>query len=78
MADFSPAQIKDFIASRGWQEVVSRLEGELKKLDTAIENPDSFEHGRAVGERRALRFVLTLPQQLLREAEGVSLVRKLR
>ena len=63
------ADIQYLIQSKAWLEMVKRIDAELEKADQRMENPEPFEHGRAVGRRESLRLVKKLPELLLTEIE---------
>jgi len=63
------SDINDLEANMAWKEICARVEKLLEQVDTDIENPDSFEHGKAIGQRKVLRIVKGLPEEL-RRIEG--------
>ncbi len=65
-------QIEDFFVSPVWDEILTRVIKELEIADSAIERPEPFEHGRAVGMRWAYRRMLEYEKALRQEAEGAS------
>lgn len=70
--NLSTGQVKAFFESSVWTEIKERLDGYLLAADGAIERPDPFEHGRAVGERTAYRTVLAFEKALMAESKGES------
>lgn len=70
MSSLTKADINDLEVNLAWQEIAARVDEMLKKVDAAIENPDSFEHGKAIGERKILRIVKGLPEELRRIVEN--------
>lgn len=66
----SKAQIEQFFESPVWREIEERTETELKSVDSLVENPDPFTHGKAVGNRAALRLQLRWKEILLTECSG--------
>ena len=68
----TPGEINALEESGAWLKILASLETELEVIDARMESPDPFNHGRACGERRALRWVMALPEVLRQEAEGKS------
>ncbi len=64
------ADINDLEANLAWQEICERLDMMLTQADKDIENPDAFEHGKAIGAREKLRTLKGLPAELRRIVEG--------
>lgn len=62
--NYSRKDVADLEANLAWQEIMLRVEEMLKTADQAIENPDSFFHGIAVGERKKLRELKGFPETL--------------
>lgn len=56
-----------FEGNKVWLEMKRFLQTMEREADRDIVNPDSFEHGKAVGRRDCLRKQLDLPNQLVRE-----------
>ena len=63
------AYIRQLQTNPAWNEIERRIKKLLEGTEHAIEHPDPFAHGKAVGERRAFRIALTLPAIMLQEIE---------
>lgn len=72
MANLSKAQIEDFFDSPVWKEINTKIDAEVSRTQTEIENPDPFLHGKSVGERKAYNSFLGFKEILLTEASGKS------
>ena len=68
----SKSQIEQFFKSPVWEEIEKKLESELKRTESEIENPEPFYHGRAVGRRSNINLVLSIQEILLTESEERS------
>ena len=65
MLNLSESQIHDFEAHPVWLEIKRRAEKLQADIEREIENPDSFEHGRAVGQRKLISTFINFPNLLL-------------
>ncbi|MGH9967519.1 MAG: hypothetical protein ACREBG_06755 [Pyrinomonadaceae bacterium] len=77
-AHWTAGNISDLLANPAYIELRERLEAALAGAEAAVEQPDPFNHGEAVGRRRAYRLALQLPEMLKSEAGGESMVKALR
>ena len=68
----SSSQVNEFFCSPVWAVIQERTEFELRTLEVQIENGDPFQHGIAVGQRRALKVLLAYQERLVSEAKGVN------
>jgi hypothetical protein len=69
---FSKAQVEEFFQSPVWKEVSERISELINHADSELEIADPYEHGVAVGRRRAYRIVLSFPETLAKEASNKS------
>jgi hypothetical protein len=76
--NITPTDLQTFDEHPVWREMQQRLAKVAVQVDRDIENPDSFEHGIAVGKRRNLTFLLNLPQQISRELKAGGVVESVR
>ena len=67
---FSIGHVNEFFADPVWREILGRIEGELTLGESRLEDPDPFNHGRAVGARNAFRTVRAFSEIILNEAKG--------
>lgn len=75
---FGKPQIQALKENPVYQEILSRIETELKKAEALTENPDPFQHGMGIGAKRALRTCLTFTEILVTELDGKSGVSSLK
>ena len=72
MSQLSIAEVQSFQELEVWNVIKKRLMARLDVLDHEIEDPNPYQHGVAVGERRAIKMVLSMVDILTIEASGKS------
>ena len=65
MHNLSESQINDFALHPVWLEIKRRAVKLQEDIERGIENPDSFEHGKAVGQRKLIDTFINFPSLLL-------------
>lgn len=69
---FSKAQVSEWFDSPIWTVICSRLSFQLQQIDSALDTPDQYMHGKMMGKREAYRMVLNMKEILEQEAKGES------
>lgn len=75
---FVKSHVHDLKANPAFMELLDRMAKEEEQADREIENPDPFQHGKAVGRRETLRLFKKMPEILLADASGESQIRSMK